>query len=625
MSARSDRNVSLKGQAAATADHRRAASPRTEYGQAAVPKTERGQAAAKKTARRGDRWIRPFFKQYRGALILALLLGVLTYVFACALMFNSGYLISRAAEAPGNIVAIFVPVALVRIFGVGKPILQYAERLVSHSWILRMTSSLRLKLYNALERDAIFFKQRFRTGDVLGLLAEDIGHIQNLYLRSIFPLIIAWVLTLLLVVCLGFFSLWFALAMLFMLSVIVLLVPLVSALRQGARQARRKAMKNQLYEQLTDNVLGVADWIIAGRSDEYTQTYRASEDALRAVDAKLHRTSRNRDLLLQALYAAIVVALLAWAALLFGGSYGGASNWIAAFVLGFFPLIEVFAPLPKAAIEMNSYRDSIDRLGELPDEEEESRGSAERPEPPLTLAIKGLAFRYSATSRYVLQDIDLTLEPGEKLALLGRSGSGKSTLAALIRGDLSPVKGTVELGGVATCELGDEITDYIGVVQQQSYLFNATLAENLRIGNQQASDEELWEVLERVGLGTLARRLPAGLDTLVDEAGLRFSGGEHHRIALARVLLSKVPLILLDEPTVGLDPASEQRLLDTIAQTLRDKTVILITHHLQGVASLDRVIFLEDGSLKLSGSPAELAHSSAFYQKLLAFDAGSAG
>ncbi|MDR1088941.1 MAG: thiol reductant ABC exporter subunit CydC [Coriobacteriales bacterium] len=612
--------------------------------------------AGSRAGRRGDRWIRPFFKQYRGALILALLLGVATYVFASALMFSSGYLISRAAEAPGNIVAIFVPVALVRIFGVGKPILQYAERLVSHNWILRMTSSLRLKLYNALERDAIFFKQRFRTGDILGLLAEDIGHIQNLYLRSIFPLIRAWVLTVLIVVCLGFFSLWFALAMLLMLSVIVLLVPLVSALRQGACEARRKTMKNQLYEQLTDNVLGVSDWIISGRSDEYTQTYRASEEALRGVEAKLHRASRNRDLLLQVLYALVVVALLAWAAFQFGGSYGGAADWIAAFVLGFFPLIEVFAPLPKAAVEMNSYRDSADRLGRLPHEDETAADTGERaravsenpseerplsapddtprqdaaehisatPRAPLTLAIKGLAYRYSAASRSVLHDIDLTLAPGEKLAILGRSGAGKSTLAALIRGDLVPTRGSVELGGVATCALGDRITEYVGVVQQQSYLFNATLAENLRIGNQRASDEELWEVLESVGLGELGRRLPSGLDTLVDEAGLRFSGGEQHRIALARVLLSDVPLVILDEPGVGLDPVSEQLLLDTLFKTLRDKTLIMITHHLQGVSLMDRVIFIEDGSLCLSGSPGELAQSNAYYQKLLAFDTGSA-
>lgn len=634
--------------------------------------------------RSSERWIKPFFKQYRGALVLALFLGVATYVFASALMFDAGYLISKAAEAPGNIVVIFIPVAFARIFGVGKPILQYLERLTSHNWILRMTSSLRLKLYNVLEKDAIFIRQRLKTGDILGLLSEDIGHIQNLYLRTIFPFIVSWALYIIIIICLGFFSPWFALVMLFLLGVVVLVVPLVSALIQGARQTRRKVMKNDLYEHLTDNVLGVSDWIIAGRSSEYVSTYKTSEDAFRAVNAKLLRGARNRGLLLQILYAAIVVALLLWAGSYFGGMYAGSANWIAAFVLAFFPLIDAFAPLPAAAIETSTYRDSISRLNELPDEDESdvaggskeagARGSARTdgggsaneasgcaskdrhssPETPpatplatdhatplatppatdhatananhepLAIRINQLSFRYPHTSRDVLVDLNLTIAPGEKLAVLGRSGTGKSTLAALIRGDLTPTKGAVLLDGVATSELGDEITHYIGVIQQHTYLFNATLAENLRIGNQHATDEELWKALDTVGLSEMAERLPKGLETLVDEAGLRFSGGERHRIALARVLLCDVPIVILDEPTVGLDPLTEQALLTTIFETLSNKTVIMITHHLQGITLMDNVIFIEEGKLKLKGSPDELAASSLYYQKLQTFDKGIA-
>ena len=575
--------------------------------------------------RQKDRWVLPFFKQYRGALLLALFLGVLTFAFASALMFNAGYLISRAAEAPGNIMAIYVPVALARIFGVGKPILHYLERLTSHNWVLRMTSSLRLKLYTILEKDAIFLKQRMKTGDILGLLAEDIGHIQNLYLRSIFPLIIAWVLSVLVIIFLGMFSLWFALVMLLLLGVVVLLVPLVSALSNGARQLRRKAMKNDLYEHLTDNVLGVSDWIVAQRGSEYVQTYRSSEEALRAVDARLHRSSRNRDLLLQVLYGIIVVSLLVWAGSQFGGAYGGAANWIAAFVLGFFPLIEVFSPLPGAAIELQKYSDSINRLNELPSKDATGESYGEELQTPFTIAARGITFSYPSASRRVLCGLDLSISPGEKIAILGQSGSGKSTLAALVRGDLTPTEGTVTLNGISTDTFGDHITNYIGVIQQQTYLFNATVAENLRIGNPHASDQELWEALENVGLDHMVKRLPKGLDTMVDEAGLRFSGGERHRIALARVLLSHVPIVILDEPTVGLDPVSEQALLNTIIKTMQDKTVILITHHLQGVALMDRVIFIEEGKLKMQGSPDELAKNNPYYQQLQAFDRGISG
>lgn len=582
-----------------------------------------GTSKSSQSGWRSDRWVKPFFRQYRGALVLALFLGVMTFVFASALMFNSGYLISKAAEAPGNIMVIYLPIALARIFGVGKPFLRYLERLTSHNWILRMTSKLRLKLYKVLEKDAIFIKQRMRTGDILGLLAEDIGHIQDLYLRTIFPTIIAWVLAVLLVVILGMFSLWFALFMGLMLFVVVVLVPLVSALVNGVRMSRGKAMKNELYVQLTDNILGVSDWIIAGRSNEYLQSYKASEDALRGVNARMNRSSRNRNVLLQVLYSIVVAALLLWAGSAFGGGYAGMANWIAAFVLAFFPLIDAFAPLPDAAIETNKYRDSLSRLDELPDEAEGSISKTKKmPQAPLTLNVDELEFEYPGTTRLVLDGLTLTIAPGERIAILGRSGSGKSTLAALMRGDLSPTKGTVTINGVPTDELGDDITRYIGVIQQQTYLFNTTLAENLKIGNKSATDAELWKALENVGLSSMVRRLPEGLETLVDEAGLRFSGGERHRIALARVLLCNVPIVILDEPTVGLDPVSEQALLHTFFKTMQDKTVIMITHHLEGVALVDRVIFIEDGKLKLCGTPEELAKSNAYYQKLQAFDTG---
>lgn len=580
-----------------------------------------------------DQWVKPFFKQYKKMLALALFLGLLTFIFASALMFTSGYLITRSAEIPWTIMMIHAPTLYVRIFGIGKPILQYIERLTSHDWVLRMTSHLRLKLYTTLEKDAIFFKRKYKTGDILGLLAEDIGHLQNLYLRTIFPTIIAWLLYVVLVVVLGFFSVGFALFMFLMMGVAVFLVPLVSVLFNRARQARRKAIKNELYSELTDNVMGASDWIFAQRGEEYLEHYKTAEQELRLVDQKLDSASRKRDLVLQVLFGVTAVVLLIWAGGYFGGSYGGASNWIVAFVLGFFPLVDAFAPVPTAVTEATIYQDSIQRFNKLSKESEEAAiGQAEEgaekntatlePDLPLTLQVDGLGFSYPHTNRSVLKEIDLTIKQGEKLAILGRSGSGKSTLASLLRGDLSPSQGSITLGGIPTQQFGDKITQYVGVIQQQSYLFNKTLFENLRIGSPDASEEKAWEVLEHVGLKEMAKRLPQGLHTMVDEAGLRFSGGERHRIALARVLLQDVPFIILDEPTVGLDPLTEAALLETFFENTQGKTLIMITHHLQGVAHMDRVVFIEDGLLSMTGAPSELEKSNIHYQKLLAFDKG---
>lgn len=568
-----------------------------------------------------DEWVKPFFRQYRRTLVLALILGLLTFICGGALMFNSGYLISKAASLPENILLIYIPIVLTRAFGIGRPVFRYLERLTSHNWVLKMTSKLRLKLYNVLEQDAVFFKQHYRTGDILGLLAEDIDHIQNLYLRTIFPTIIAWVLSLILVIGMGFFSWWFALWLLLFLAIAVLGLPLWSVLVNGARQERQKQLKHALYGDLTDNILGVSDWIFGQRSSDYATLHEKNEAKLRLVDRKLRRFQRQRDLLLQLLFGVITLALVIWTSGYFQGDHGGAANWIAAFVLTVFPLIDAFQPLSAAAQETNSYQDSLRRLNALPQERREVL-----PPPllsaPFMLKAEAVSFAYPTAGKTVLQGLDLEIAFGEKLAILGRSGSGKSTLLSLLRGDLAVDSGRVTLNEIETAHFGDTISRYIGVIHQNPYLFNTTILNNVRIGNEDASEAEVWAVLERVGLGPLLYSLPEGLHTLVDEAGLRFSGGERHRLALARILLQDVPIILLDEPTVGLDPLTEAALLETFFTQLQQQTVVWITHHLQGVSFADRVIFLEAGQIKMDGTPEVLAQTNAHYRYLQAIDRG---
>lgn len=572
-----------------------------------------------------DTWVKPFFKQYRKVLALALFLGLVTFVFAAGLMFTSGYLISGAAEVPDSILVLNLPLIFVRIFGAGKPALQYLERLCSHDWVLRMTSGLRLKLYRVLEADALFFRATHRTGDVLGLLAEDIGHIQNLYLRTVFPTVIAYLLYFVALAGLGFVSPFLALAMLLLLGVVVFLVPLVSVLVNGARRARYKEMRNELYAELTDNVLGVSDWVFAQRGDAYLSRYKSAERAMKEIARAEDRFDRARDLAAQAVFGVTAVVLVLWAGAHFGGQHGGAANWIAAFVLGFFPLIEAFAPLSSAAVDAFGYADSVARLNDLADPSA-ATPAEEPPLPagPLDIRLDGVSYAYPGSARSVLDDLTLHVGQGQKLAILGRSGAGKSTLATLVRGDVAPDAGAVTLGGVPCARFGDAMASYIGVIQQNTYLFNMTVLENLRIGRADATEEEVWDVLEQVGLRAMVERLPQGLSTMVDEAGLRFSGGERHRIALARVLLQDVPVVILDEPTVGLDPLTERALLDTVLRALDGKTVIMITHHLAGVGAMDRVVFLEHGRIELDGAPDELARTSERYRSLLAFDRGTA-
>lgn len=565
-----------------------------------------------------DTWVKPYLQRYKAPLMLAIFLGFCTFFSAGALMFNSGYLISKSASLPENILLVYVPIVLTRAFGVSRPVFRYIERLTSHNWVLKMTSKLRRKLYHTLEKDAMVFKQKYRMGDILGLLAEDIQYIQNLYLRTIFPLIIALILYAFIVIAVGMFSIFFALYLALLLFILVIVLPVWSVVINGARQEREKTLKTELYTDLTDNVLGVADWIFSQRGVEYVDTHLQVEQELYQVQDQKRLFNRRVHVLFQLIYSFIVIGLIVWTSQHFVGNHGGAANWIAAFVLSAFPVVDAFVVLPEAMQESNVYKDSIERLNALDETPDEAQKNIEVTD--TRIQVEDLSFSYD--HHLVLDHLDLTIEPGEKIAILGKSGSGKSTLASLIRGDLKPQNGLLTLGGVPTYQFGDAMSHYISVIQQAPYLFHTTILNNVRMANTNKSEEEVWQVLERVGLKKLVEQLPEGLHTMVDEAGLRFSGGERHRMALARILLQDTPIVLLDEPTVGLDPLTEQALIDTFFSQLQDKTVIWITHHLQGIEIMDRVIFIEDGRLEMSGTPADLAQNNARFQQLKAIDEG---
>ena len=570
-------------------------------------------------ALRHDRWVRPFLRKYRWTLTLAILLGILTFVCADGLMFTAGYLISKCATMPFNILLVYVPIVLTRAFGIFRPVFHYAERLTSHNWVLKMTSVFRKKLYNSLEKDAVFFNSKYRIGDILGLLSEDVAHIQNLYLRTIFPMLVASGLYLIIVIALGALTPWMGLLMLLLFGLIIFGIPVWSILVNGARQEQEKQATNKLYSDLTDNVMGITDWILSGNSAKYIRRHDTHEQKLMSSQKAMHRFNNFRDFLLQMVILLIIISLVVWGSYRFGGHWG--ANCIAAFVLCVFPLDEALVGLPAAAQQTNVYTDSLVRLNNLPQTSKE-KATAPQIEAPYQIKVSDVSFRYSPDTRLILQHLNLDIQPGEKLAILGRSGAGKSTLASLIRGDLKPSDGQITLNGEPTSSFGDQIADYIGVVHQSPYLFNTTVLNNIRLGNEEATEDDVWDVLKRVGLEKKVQQLPEGLNTKIGEAGSIFSGGERHRLSLARILLKNVPIVILDEPTVGLDPLTEQQVIDTFINELEGKTLIWITHHLQGIEAMDQVVFIEDGKISMSGTPQELWENNSHYQKLKKADQG---
>lgn len=178
------------------------------------------------------------------------------------------------------------------------------------------------------------------------------------------------------------------------------------------------------------------------------------------------------------------------------------------------------------------------------------------------------------------------------------------------------------MNGYAPILYGENIHNMVGVLNQKPYLFATTVENNIRLGNQHATTEEIQEVIRKVRLDDYINSLPDGLQTQMEETGQRFSGGERQRIALARILLQDTPIVILDEPTIGLDPVTESELVETILSTLQDKTIIWITHHLTGIEQMDKVLFLDKGQISMQGTHEELMAMNARYQQLYLLDRG---
>ncbi|MBO4365484.1 MAG: thiol reductant ABC exporter subunit CydD [Eggerthellaceae bacterium] len=585
------------------------------------------------------RWVRPYFGRYRKQLACALALGFAMFGCSALLMYTAGFLICWTSDpALPTLAAIMYAVGFVQIFGVCRPISRYLERLFMHDWVFRMTSSLRVRLYRIVEAQAMHVKRRSRIGDFLGLLVEDIGHLQNLFLRTLFPTAIAGLLFGASVLFFGVFDIRFALFMLVVLGMPTVAAPLVSMRVNRMRIDECKRYRNELYTELIDNVMGAADWVFAGRGREYLSRHELAQERAHAAQAGTERYARVNDVAEAACFGIGAVLVVLWAAAHFSsGHVGGTSNWIAAFALGYLPLIEAFAPVAASVTQMGTYTDTLRRLDALPQEgdvdpdlhaPDEPCESDEQATPPLPMSIsidlEDVSFAYDNERKLVLDHVTLHVPAGQKVAILGRSGAGKSTLLHVARGDLMPHQGTVCIGKCPACDIGNEMHRYIGLVQQQTYLFNRTLRENLTLSNPDAADNQIWDALRKVRMDHIADRMPQGLDTVLDEAGTQFSGGERHRLSFARILLANTPIIVLDEPMVGLDPATEHDLMETLFDMCAERTVVMVTHHLQDIAHFDRVVFVEGGHVERDGSPVQLAASDPEFRSLLQFDRGFA-
>jgi len=540
----------------------------------------------------------------------AVLSGFGTALSAVALLAASAWLIARAAEQP-LVMYLSAAVVGVRAFALSRGVFRYLERLTSHDAALHQLAGVRADLVRELVPLAPDGLGRAERGGLLSSVVDDVEELQNLPLRVVLPLSAAALTSLAAVIFTAFVS-WPAALVLLACLAVAFAVAVAVGWAAGSRAERSVAPLRAVVADAVHDLLTNLDVLTAyGALD-------AARERIRSADAALRRALVRRGVA-QGLTSGTVSVLAGAASLLAlavaapGVTAGTLSGpGLAVVVLLPMAVFEVFGPVPLALASWRQVRAAAERIAEavpetIPDGLPRDEPAATGVGPLLGdgIELAGLAARWPARSDSDgdagrLDHVDLRVGPGERVLVTGPSGAGKTTLAHVLVRFLD-YAGSYTVGGVEARDLsGDDLRRTIGLIEQTPFLFDESVRQNLLFARDSADDADLWAVLSRVGLDGWVRER-GGLDARVGDRGVLVSGGQAQRLALARALLRGFPVLVLDEPTAGVDPAASEALLhDLLGAVDRDRAVLLVSHVEVPAGLVDREVRMEDGRVVTS-------------------------
>lgn len=557
--------------------------------------------------------LRPFLRLYRRhswRLLLGVLLAIITLLASTGLLTLSGWFLAASSLAGTAGLYSFnymLPAAGVRGAAVIRTAARYFERLVSHDATFRVLQHLRVFTFSRLLPLAPAGLTHLRQGDLLNRFVADVDTLDHLYLRVISPLCGA--LVVILVVTLGLCWLDVSLALTLgsiMLLTLLLLPPLFYRAGKPSGEVIT-AQRARYRQQLTHFLQAQAELSLYGSVNaRRAQLDEVEKSWQRAQRKQASLTGLSQALLL--LISGATVTLLLWL------SAGGVGSWpqpgalIALLVFCSLAAFEALAPVGAAFQHLGQVLASAERINQLierqPAVQFPSRHRDNLPDPG-TLALQQVTFSYPDAISPALRTVSLRVNAGETIALLGPTGCGKSTLLQLLTRAWDPQQGEIWLQGLPLSQWSEPaLRAAISVVSQRVHLFNQTLRDNLLLAAPGCGDDRLAAALEQVGLEKLLGG--EGLNAWLGEGGRQLSGGELRRLAIARALLHNGPIMLLDEPTEGLDAETEQHILALLAQVTFDKTVIMVTHRLQGLDKVDRIYVMDQGEIIEQGNHQQL-------------------
>jgi thiol reductant ABC exporter CydC subunit len=546
-------------------------------------------------------------------LAIAGLLGAIASISAVALLGTSAWLISTAAQMP-PVLTLTVAAVMVRFLALSRAIFRYGERLVGHDAAFRGLTGLRQVVYTNLERLAPTGLAVFGRGDLLTRLVADVDAALDLPLRVVLP----WLQAILVAAA----TVAFLLVLLPVSGVVIgilavaalALTPWLVARTARASEDRMAPAKARMSSAVVRALDATPEITAFGAAPSAAARVSGLDDELTRLNSRESFAlglGGGIGILLQgiAVTAALAVAIPAV------GDGRIEPVWLAVVALLPLALFDVLSGLPASALAYQRLRGSAVRIREV----EMAASPVQEPDHPVVipspfagLLLEDVSARWTAGTA-AIKGIHLQVRPGDRVAIVGPSGSGKSTLAAVLMGFL-PYAGSVRLSGVQVRDAdGDDLRSRIGMLTQQAHIFDTSIADNVRIGDPSATDEEVGAALDQAQLGGWIEELPMGADTTVGSFGVAVSGGERQRIALARILLARRDVVILDEPTEHLDGPTADALGAAMMAALRDVTVVVITHRLVGLEGVDRIVELGDGRIVAQGSHNDLIAEDGWY------------
>lgn len=564
----------------------------------------------------------PYLALYRRhwfLLSLGIVLAIATLLASIGLLTLSGWFLAGTAIAgiPGiTFFNYMLPAAGVRGAAISRTAGRYAERLVSHSATFRVLKHLRVFAFEKILPLTPGGIARFRQGELLNRLVGDVETLDHLYLRVISPIVSALVVIAVLTFGLGFLDQNLAYVLGGFMTFLLFALPVVFYRAGKPIGIQLTNLRAQYRTLLTSALQGQAELTVFGAQHRFRDQLAEIEQRwLIQQQRQAGLTGMSQAVIILA--TGFAVALMLWLASGIQWPYRESGAIIALFVFCALAAFEALGPVAVAFQHLGQVMTSAERVSQIVDTKPEVTFPDSGPAAAdnVSLTLSGVGFTYPGQPLPVLQDVSLTLRAGEHIALLGKTGCGKSTLLQLITRAWDVSEGEILINDKRIADYDEHtLRSLMAVVPQRIHVFNNTLRANLHIGNNRATDMQLNAVLSQVGLDNLLEN-DQGLNGWLGEGGRQLSGGEQRRLGIARALLHNAPFLLLDEPTEGLDADTEQHILALLREVGRNRTMLIITHRLQGLEHMDTLCVMDDGQIAEQGThDALLARRGRYYQ-----------